>query len=82
MLARIIVGVLIGVAAGVFMNWKRPMEPKTLKIIQVFIGIVAIGFIASSFMFGAIYGLMAVGEIAIGYFVYTGVIEKSTQQGK
>ncbi|MDN3223887.1 hypothetical protein [Pseudomonas nunensis] len=71
MFARIIVGVLIGLAAGLFLHGKFSLEDKTLKIIQVFVGIVAIGFIASSFMFGAVYGVLAVAEIAGGYFAYT-----------
>jgi Ca2+/Na+ antiporter len=71
MFARIIVGILIGLAAGLFLSGKVSLEAKTLQIIQVFVGIVAIGFIASSFMFGAVYGVLAVVEIAGGYFAYT-----------
>lgn len=71
MFARIIVGVLIGLAAGLFLHGKFSLDEKTLKIIQIFVGIVAIGFIASSFMFGAVYGVLAVAEIAGGYFAYT-----------
>ncbi|WP_042955540.1 hypothetical protein [Pseudomonas sp. G5(2012)] len=71
MFARIIVGVVIGLAAGWFLSGKFSLEEKTLQIIQGFIAIVAIGFIASSFIFGAKFGVMAVAEIAIGYFAFT-----------
>jgi hypothetical protein len=81
MFARIIVGVLIGLAAGLFLSGKFTFEEKTHQIIKVFIAIVAIAFIASSFMFGAMFGVLAVIEIAGGYFAYTklaqGWIEKS-----
>ena len=71
MLARIVVGVLIGLAAGLFLSGKFSLDGNTLQIIQVFIAIVAIGFIAASFMFGAVFGVLAVAEIAAGYFAYT-----------
>jgi hypothetical protein len=71
MFARIIVGVLIGVAAAFVLNGKLSIDPKTLQILQGFIGVIAIGFIGASFMFGAVFGVMAVAEIAIGYFAYT-----------
>lgn len=34
MFARIVVGVLIGVVAGIFINSKLPIEPKTMQIIK------------------------------------------------
>ena len=71
MFARIIVGVLIGVAAALVLNGRLSIDPKTLQVLQGFVGVIAIGFIAASFMFGAVFGLMAAGEIAIGYFAYT-----------
>lgn len=71
MFARIIVGVLIGVAAAFVLSGRLSIDPKTLQILQGFVGVIAIGFIAASFMFGAVFGLMAAGEIAIGYFGYT-----------
>jgi flagellar biosynthesis protein FliQ len=77
MFARIIVGVVIGLAAGFFLSGKFSLEEKTLQIIQGFVGIVAIGFIAASFMFGAVFGVMAVAEIAVGYFAYTKLFQGS-----
>jgi hypothetical protein len=71
MFARIIVGVLIGLAAAFVLNGKLSIDPKTLQILQGFVCVIAIGFIAASFMFGAVFGVMAVAEIAIGYFAYT-----------
>ncbi|NWE75149.1 hypothetical protein [Pseudomonas yamanorum] len=75
MFARIVVGVLIGLAAAFVFNSKFSVDAKTLQILQGFVAVVAIGFIAASFMFGAVFGLMAVGEIAIGYFAYTKVFQ-------
>lgn len=71
MFARIVVGVLIGLAAAFVFNGKLSVDAKTLQILQGFVAVVAIGFIAASFMFGAVFGVMAVGEIAIGFFAYT-----------
>lgn len=77
MFARLVVGVLIGLAAGFVLNGKLSVTPKTLQILQIFAGIVAVAFIASSFMFGAMYGVLAVLEIVGGYFLYTKFIQPS-----
>ena len=78
MFARIVVGVLIGLAAGLFLSGKFSLDGKTLQIIQGFIAIVAIGFIAASFMFGAVFGVIAVAELAIGYFVFVKFLSGSS----
>lgn len=70
MFARIIVGILIGLAAGLIFSGKLSLEVKTLQILQGFIAVIATAFIAASFMFGAVFGVMAVAEIAGGYFAY------------
>ncbi|WP_028694317.1 hypothetical protein [Pseudomonas cremoricolorata] len=75
MFARIIVGILIGLAAGYLVNGKVSVSAKTLQILQIFAGIVAVAFIASSFMFSVGYGVLAVLEVAGGYFLYTSVIQ-------
>ena len=64
MLARIIVGIIIGAIAGFFLS-----RQSTSSFAVVFIGLIIIAFIASSFMFGAIFGLMAIGEIVVGYWI-------------
>lgn len=64
MLARIIVGIIIGAIAGFFLS-----KQSTSSVAVVFIGLIVIAFIASSFMFGAIFGLMAIGEIVVGYWI-------------
>jgi hypothetical protein len=71
MFARIIVGILIGLAAGLIFNGKLSLEAKTLQILQGFIAVIATAFIAASFMFGAVFGVMAIAELAGGYFAYT-----------
>ncbi|SNB84446.1 hypothetical protein SAMN02745900_04431 [Pseudomonas sp. URIL14HWK12:I8] len=75
MFARIVVGILIGLAAGIVEGGKLPVSPKTLQILQVLLVIAAIAFVSSSFMFGAAYGVMALAEIAAGYFGYTKLIK-------
>ena len=71
MFARIIVGILIGLAAGLVESGKLPVSPKTLRVLQALVIVAAIAFVSSSFMFGAVYGVLALAEIAAGYFGYT-----------
>lgn len=80
MFARIVVGILIGLAAGLFLKGKFSVEEKTLQIIQGFIGVVAIGFIAASFMASTVFGVMAIAEIALGYSVYTKLFQGGTDK--
>ncbi|MDZ5603791.1 hypothetical protein SJI00_13490 [Pseudomonas sp. RP23018S] len=75
MFTRIIIGVLIGLAAGYAVNGKVAASPKTVQMLQIFAGIVAVAFIASSFMFGPVMGVFAAIEVAGGYFLYTQVIK-------
>lgn len=70
MFARIIVGILIGLAAGLIFSGRLSLEAKTLQALQGFIAVIAIAFIAASFMFGAVFGVMAIAELAGGYFAY------------
>jgi len=75
MFARIVVGLLIGLAAGLVLSGKISLDPKTLQVVQGLLAVAAIGFTAASFMFGAVFGLMAIAEIAIGYFTYVKVFQ-------
>ena len=70
MFARIIVGILIGLAAGLIFSGKLSLEAKTLQILRGFIAVIATALIAASFMFGAVFGVMAIAELAGGYFAY------------
>lgn len=70
MLARVIVGVIIGLVAGLFLS-KPASESNKNGLVLAFIALIVIAFIASSFMFGAVYGAMAIGEIALGYWLST-----------
>jgi uncharacterized membrane protein YeaQ/YmgE (transglycosylase-associated protein family) len=69
MLERIIVGIAIGLVAGFVLSKSTKEGSSARSIILGFIALVVIAFVGSSFMFGAIYGAMAVGEIAIGYWI-------------
>ena len=76
MLEKVIVGILIGFASGYFLSQRKEKQhPSGLGL--VFIAIISIGFIASSFMYGAVYGLMAIGEIGIGYVFATNMFDKN-----
>lgn len=70
MFAKIVVGVLIGFVGG-FVEARGPSWRKKTEIIsEVLLFLVGLGFIISSFMFGAVYGVMAIAEIAAGFYAY------------
>lgn len=71
MFARIVVGILIGLAAGLVQSGKLSVTAQTLQVLQALVVVAAIAFVSSSFMFGAVYGVLALAEIAAGYFGYT-----------
>ncbi len=79
MVARIVVGVLIGLAAGFFLSRPSVGTDKS-SLVLAFVALIVIAFIGSSFMFGAIYGAMAIGEIALGYWLST-MLMKQTKAG-
>ena len=76
MLERIIAGIVIGLVAGFLLSIKFDESSNTKNITIVFIALIVIAFIGSSFMFGAVYGAMAVGEIALGYWISSSVSGK------
>lgn len=79
MLERIIVGMFVGVCAGVFFTKEFNVTENTRNIIIGFFALIVIAFAGSSFMFGAAYGVMAVGEVAVGYWLSSALItQKST----
>lgn len=73
MLERVIAGIVIGLVAGFLLSVKFDESSNTKNIIIGFIALVVIAFVGSSFMFGAVYGAMAVGEIALGYWISNSV---------
>ena len=54
MLAKIITGVIIGFVSGFFLVRNDDKKNESFEIIVAFIAIVSIGFIGSSFMYGAV----------------------------
>lgn len=77
MVGRILIGVLIGLVAGFLMSKKGIQEKEnSSNAIHIFLTIIAIAFIGSSFMYGAIFGLMAIGEIIFGFVVVSGLLSK------
>ena len=70
MFERILIGLVIGfVSAFAFKDVNSDSEPKNKSAFQILMGLIVIAFICSSFMFGAVFGLMAIGEIVIGFWV-------------
>tara|TARA_B100000614_G_scaffold213211_1_gene196889 strand:+ start:477 stop:716 length:240 start_codon:yes stop_codon:yes gene_type:complete len=76
MLERIIVGILIGFVSGVAFTRSYENNEQAKNIVLGFICLVVVAFLGSSFMFGAIYGVMAIGEIAAGYWVSNSIFSK------
>ncbi|MNF62590.1 hypothetical protein D3C84_442740 [compost metagenome] len=70
MLARIFVGIVIGLVAGLIEAGSLSLSKRQNQIAEALIFIVGAGFIGASFMFGAIYGVMAIAEIAIGFYAF------------
>ena len=73
MFAKIVVGLMIGFVGGFVEDRAPSWRKKTETISEVLLFLVGLSFLISSFMFGAIYGVMAIAEIAIGYFAYVKV---------
>ncbi|WP_025856107.1 hypothetical protein [Pseudomonas sp. CHM02] len=70
MFAKIVVGILIGFVVG-FVDSKGPFWTKRAEtILQVLILLVGLSFLASSFIAGVIYGVMAIAEIGLGFCAY------------
>jgi hypothetical protein len=77
MIVKIIIGILIGFFAGFFLA-KDDGNSDSSALVLIIIAIASIGFVGSSFMFGGIFGLMAIGEIIVGYFIASGMFAKNT----
>jgi hypothetical protein len=78
MIEKIIIGIVIGFISGVFLSKENHgNESGSQGIILIFIAIISIAFIGSSFMYGGIFGIMAIGEIAIGFAVASNIFKKN-----
>lgn len=69
MFARIVVGILIGLVAGFVEARVLPLSQSTQSMTQGLLVLIGLAFVVSSFMFGAIFGVMAIVEIVAGYHV-------------
>ncbi len=76
MLERIIIGFAIGFVAGLVLHKEYGNSRNIQNIIMGFIFLIIVAFVGSSFMFGAIYGLMSIGEISVGYWLSNSVLNK------
>lgn len=73
MFERIIAGIVIGFVGGFVLSRNFEEGSNAKNIVLAFVALVVVAFVGSSFMFGAIYGAMAVGEIAVGYWISSAV---------
>lgn len=71
MFARVVVGLLIGFVAGIVEALGPSLSTKWRTNSEALIFLLGLGFVISSLMFGAVYGVMAVAEIAGGYYAFT-----------
>lgn len=78
MFERIIAGVLIGLAAGFVLTKQSDADSSVKNVVLSFIAIISLAFISSSFMFGAVYGGMAIAEIALGYWLSNSIRRQKT----
>jgi ABC-type antimicrobial peptide transport system permease subunit len=69
MLGRIIVGLVIGMFAGFVLSSDSTLLRDKRNLMLAFLALIIIAFIGSSFMFGALYGVMAIGEVALGHWL-------------
>lgn len=70
MFAKIVVGILIGFVGG-FVEARGPSWKKKTEVISEFLlFLIGLSFLISSFMFGAIYGVMAIVELTAGFYAY------------
>lgn len=76
MLERIIVGIIIGFVSGIVLTRGYKNNEQIHTISLGFICLVIVAFVGASFMFGAIYGVMAIGEIAAGYWLSNSIFSK------
>ncbi|WP_414903644.1 hypothetical protein [Pseudomonas sp. IT-P260] len=70
MFAKIILGILIGFLGGVVEDRGPSWRRKTEIISEVLLFFIGLAFLISSFMFGALYGAMAIAEITAGVYAY------------
>ena len=75
MLEKIILGILIGFVGGFFLS--KDFDKNVL--FRMILILVSIGFIGSSLMYGVVYGLMAVGEIIVGFVIASSMFENKNK---
>lgn len=76
MFERIIIGIIIGLIAGFLLPSKIEVRSDAKNIALGFMALIVIAFIGSSLMFGAVYGVMAIGEIIFGYWLSSSILRK------
>jgi NhaP-type Na+/H+ or K+/H+ antiporter len=77
MFARIVVGIVIGLVAGLIEAGSLSLTKRQNQIAEALAFIVGAGFIGASFVFGAVYGVMAIAEIAAGFYAFGKLFKKT-----
>ncbi|WP_413616340.1 hypothetical protein MRB56_08580 [Halomonas cupida] len=67
MLERMLAGVVIGLVVGGVLG--RDLDAHARSVAIGFFAAVAVAFVGSSWLYGAVYGAMAVGELCLGYLL-------------
>lgn len=70
MLAKIVVGILIGFVGGFVVARGPSWRKKTEIISEVLLFLIGLAFLVSSFAYGMIFGFMAIAEITAGVYAY------------
>ena len=70
MFAKVAVGILIGFVAGFVDSRGAFWSKRAETVLQVLIFLVGLALLASSFMAGLMYGVMAIAEIGLGFCAY------------
>ena len=78
MFERIVIGIGIGAVAAFLLAREYDETSSVRGLVYGCVAIVAIAFIGSSFMFGAIFGVMAIGELVLGYWLAGLALTKSS----
>lgn len=70
MFARIAIGILLGFVAGLVESGVLRLSARSKNIAEALLFVVGVSFVGASFMFTAIYGLMAIAELVIGFYAF------------
>lgn len=80
MFVKIITGIILGFFSGLFISIDNKKPSGIISIIAGIFSIISIGFIFSSFMYGSIYGIMAIGEVFVSFGIATSIFKEKIEE--